>query len=268
MPSSVDFDNGSQLFNIHLDAEGNLNFNANNTNGNGNTKIKVSDDSGTIDIGGSGQFGNLQLKDPSDGNTIFIGASESSADMLMGGSGGRAGRLQLFDSAGLNTIDLEGGPGVLSLGTNGEDGDLLIFDNTGSATIVMNGDPGSIRCVSLTETSDMRLKKGIAPLINALDKILTMRGVRYQWKQERTQSTESSEVTEIGFIGQEMEAVCPELVATDMEGYKSLNYSRLTPILVEAIKEQQNLIQQQMSALQDAIQRIAEIEMNLETKSG
>ncbi len=263
MPSSVNFDNGSQLFNIHLDAEGNLNFNANSTSGNGNTKLKVSDDSGTIDIGGSGQFGNLQLKDPSDGNTIFIGASQNSADMLMGGSGGRDGRLQLFDDAGLNTIDLQGGPGVLSLGTDGEDGDLLIFDNTGSATIVMNGDPGSIRCVSLTETSDMRLKKGIAPLINALDKILTMRGVRYQWKQERAES----EVTEIGFIGQEMEAVCPELVATDTEGYKSLNYSRLTPILVEAIKEQQNLIQQQMSALQDALQRIAQIEMNLETKS-
>ena len=57
-----------------------------------------------------------------------------------------------------------------------------------------------------------------------------------------------------------METVCPEIVSTDSEGYKSLNYSRLTPILVEAIKEQQKLIQRQASAFQEAVERIAWIE--------
>lgn len=57
-----------------------------------------------------------------------------------------------------------------------------------------------------------------------------------------------------------MESACPEIVSTDTEGYKSINYTRLTPILVGAIKEQQQFIQRQAVALEDALQKIARIE--------
>ena len=42
---------------------------------------------------------------------------------------------------------------------------------------------------------------------------------------------------QIGLIAQEVEKIYPELVLTDVDGYKSVDYSKLTPILVEAIKE-------------------------------
>ena len=44
---------------------------------------------------------------------------------------------------------------------------------------------------------------------------------------------------DIGFIAQELEIIYPELVKTGSNGYKSVDYSKLTPILVEAIKAQQ-----------------------------
>ena len=158
-----------------------------------------------------------------------------------------------------------GSDGKLSLGTNGQDGDLKILNSAGIVTIEMNGNTGIIDAANVREKSDVRLKKDIAPLLNALDKVLALRGVRYQWKQEGAQRIANSEASQIGFIGQEMETVCPELVATDAEGYKSLNYSRITPILVEAIKEQHQIIYQQASELKEALSRIAKLENHLQT---
>jgi Chaperone of endosialidase len=103
--------------------------------------------------------------------------------------------------------------------------------------------------------------------LNALDKVLAMRGVRYQRKQEDSPKRAFSAESQIGFIGQEMESICPEIVSTDSEGYKSLNYTRLTPILVEAIKEQQQFIQRQAAALGEAFEKIARIEIAMKEQS-
>jgi hypothetical protein len=54
---------------------------------------------------------------------------------------------------------------------------------------------------------------------------------------------------QMGFIAQEVESVLPMVVDTDAEGYKSVQYSKLVPLLVEAIKQQQALILKQQSAL-------------------
>lgn len=196
--SSVNFNNGTQLFNIDLDSEGNLNFNANDIDGRGSTRLSISDNNAQLTIGGSGEFGDLQLR-----------------------------------------------------------------DGRGSVSIRLNGSTGNCSCTSLTETSDLRLKKDIAPLVNALDKVLSLRGVHYQWNHNDSSKKLFNEEPQIGFIGQEMETVCPELVSTDDEGYKSLNYSRLTPILVEAIKEQQQLIHEQKLVLEEAMKKIVQIEATL-----
>jgi hypothetical protein len=50
--------------------------------------------------------------------------------------------------------------------------------------------------------------------------------------------------SQFGFIAQEFEKVIPELVRTDKDGYKSIDYVKLTPILVVAIQEQQKQIEE------------------------
>jgi hypothetical protein len=93
-------------------------------------------------------------------------------------------------------------------------------------------------------SSDIRYKKDITPLTNALNNVMQLRGVNYFWKTKEFPEKQFPDTKQIGFIAQELEKVYPEVVFTDKDGYKSVDYSRLTPILVEAIKDQQKIIQQ------------------------
>jgi Chaperone of endosialidase/Head domain of trimeric autotransporter adhesin len=90
--------------------------------------------------------------------------------------------------------------------------------------------------------SDLRYKKNITSLNNSLDNILKINGVRYDFKKEEFIERNFSDKNQIGFIAQEIERILPEMVFTDEKGYKSVDYARLTPVLVEAMKEQQKMI--------------------------
>jgi len=61
--------------------------------------------------------------------------------------------------------------------------------------------------------------------------------------------------TQLGFIAQEFEKVIPELVRTDENGYKSIDYVKLTPVLVEAIREQQKQIDELKQLVQSLIHK-------------
>ena len=65
--------------------------------------------------------------------------------------------------------------------------------------------------------------------------------------------------TNLGFIAQEMEQVIPELVVENAEGYKSVDYSSMTAVLTEAMKEQQTIIEQQEARIGNLEERLAEI---------
>ena len=84
--------------------------------------------------------------------------------------------------------------------------------------------------------SDRRYKKNISKLDNSLDKVMRLRGVRFDLKEEA--SIESGHGKHVGVIAQELEGEYPELVVTDEEtGYKAVAYDKLTAILIEAVKE-------------------------------
>ncbi|MGQ4646599.1 tail fiber domain-containing protein [Lyngbya aestuarii] len=117
---------------------------------------------------------------------------------------------------------------------------------------------------NVSSASDLRYKQDITPLRDALETVLAMQGVRYQWKPEVFLEQQLDEESQIGFIGQEVETLCPEVVFTNSEGYKFLDYSRLTPLLVEAIKEQQQLIEQQKLVLEKALAKIGQLEATLQ----
>jgi hypothetical protein len=101
--------------------------------------------------------------------------------------------------------------------------------------------------------SDMRLKKNIATIDGALGKIMTMRGVNYDMRDEILMKGEIEEGKDFdaealknqsGFIAQELLEVYPEVVTYDEEkGYYAVQYDGVIPVLVEAMKEQQNQIE-------------------------
>jgi hypothetical protein len=85
---------------------------------------------------------------------------------------------------------------------------------------------------ALSQNSDRRLKRDIASLPPSLDKINSLKGYHYFWK-----NVEKDQNLQTGLVAQEVETIFPELVTTDGEGYKSVNYIGLIPHMIESIKE-------------------------------
>lgn len=86
-----------------------------------------------------------------------------------------------------------------------------------------------------TVPSDRRLKKNIKPLKVALDKMLKLHGVTYQWKEPEKFGNMAGNY--MGLIGQEVEKVFPEWVGTDKDGYKNLTVGGFEALTAEAIRE-------------------------------
>ncbi len=79
-------------------------------------------------------------------------------------------------------------------------------------------------------------------LTDVTEKLSLIRGVYFDWDLSENTGLLLKEGRQIGIIAQEIEKVYPELVMTNDQGYKMVDYSKLTPVLLEAVKEQQQQI--------------------------
>lgn len=110
-------------------------------------------------------------------------------------------------------------------------------------TVVIPGTniTGSYQASGWQHSSDARLKDNVVTIESALTKVQGLRGVSFDWKDN------TGEGKQLGFIAQEARQVVPEVVS-GVEGdvakgeTLSMNYANVTPLLVEAIKEQQAII--------------------------
>ncbi len=95
---------------------------------------------------------------------------------------------------------------------------------------------GGIRCIgAVNTTSDARYKTNVEPLSDALDKVVRLRGVAFDWKRAEFPKIDFSARRQIGFIAQEVREVLPEVVSEDHEGYLSIGYSAIVPVLADAV---------------------------------
>jgi hypothetical protein len=88
---------------------------------------------------------------------------------------------------------------------------------------------------TVTANSDIKLKANIKTISDALNKVLSLRGVEYD-------RVDMNNEHQIGVIAQEIESVIPEVVVENSNGIKSVAYGNITAVLIEAIKEQQQTI--------------------------
>lgn len=89
-------------------------------------------------------------------------------------------------------------------------------------------------------TSDKRLKENVVRIGDALEKIRWLRGVEFNWKKDVISDMPHvgpKPDHDIGLIAQEVEKVYPQVVTEREDGYKAVDYARLVPVLLEAIKE-------------------------------
>jgi hypothetical protein len=108
----------------------------------------------------------------------------------------------------------------------GDGTDLFSFTQGGDLTLRYLNTQG------VNDISDERLKENIQTVPAALDKVMQLRGVSFDWRDEPGGSV-------LGVVAQEVEAVVPEMVHTNEDGYKSVGYSQISALLIEAVKEQQ-----------------------------
>jgi len=93
------------------------------------------------------------------------------------------------------------------------------------------------RIVSTTGTygsSDIRLKKNVAPIAGGLDELLKLRGVTYEWTNPEEHANQTG--IQRGFIAQEVEKVFPGWVGQDPKGFKTLSVQQIEALEVESIR--------------------------------
>ena len=181
----------------------------------GSKKIETTS-SGVTVTGDLTCTGNLDLPDDSD---ILLGDNDEF-------------RIFHDESNGLNYIQpFNNGPLILK----GSSDTLAKFIADGAAELYFDGSKkfettssGITVTGTVTETSDIAYKSDIKPITNTLDKIQQITGYKYR--------LDNSSIDSMGVIAQDVEKVFPELVHGD-EGNKTLQYSGLIGVLVEAVKD-------------------------------
>ena len=112
--------------------------------------------------------------------------------------------------------------GDIRVGTTGTNGCLKDFSGAGIAG---------------TCSSDLRLKKDITPFGSVLNQLTALQPVHYFWRASEFPDRHFGTSRADGLIAQDVEQILPDLVVTDSDGYKAVNYSKLPLLTVEAVKE-------------------------------
>ena len=89
---------------------------------------------------------------------------------------------------------------------------------------------------SITNASDIRLKKNIVPLTSVLDKVDNLRTVLFNYTYSNT------DTEHLGFIAQDFVDTFPQLVKQTMDGYYTLDYLKVTVLLMKCIQELKSMI--------------------------
>lgn len=190
----------------------------------------------------------------------------------------------LLFSAAVDGIEFRGFGGFRwSTGTGGAS-ERMRMDASGNLAI--GGAPnaaykldvnGVIRATNVVFGSDRRLKTEIRPLAGALDDLERLHGVSFAWRPEAAVLGYAPGARDLGLIAQDVAAVYPELVVSAdgtlgsdgvaVPGYLAVDYARLAPVLVEALKQLRDEKDAEIAGLErrNAAQtrRIAELEGRL-----
>ncbi|MES1215175.1 MAG: tail fiber domain-containing protein [Bacteroidota bacterium] len=130
--------------------------------------------------------------------------------------------------------------------TNG--GNVGIGTNAPGMKLTVNG---NILAYGSITPSDIRYKKNLVPVNNALKKLMSISGYYYSFKANEFPDMGFDTKKQIGVIAQDVEKVAPEVVITLQNGYKAVDYPKLIPLMIEGMKEQQQMIEKQQMQIDE-----------------
>jgi len=147
------------------------------------------------------------------------------------------------------TLTIPDATGTIAIGQQVLTSSNVQFANTQLSSLgvgtASSGNAGEIRAtgnIFAFYTSDKNLKENIVAIPNALQKVDQIRGVTFDWTDAEITKRGGEDgyfirKNDVGVIAQEVEAVLPEVVGTNGDGYKAVKYELIIPLLIEAIKE-------------------------------
>ena len=182
--------------------------------------------SGNVGIGTS-PAGGLHVDRPevASGSALGVllgGGTSGNPSIELRGSG-KTPYIDFVEASSLDyTIRLisSGGPLNLNYGGPAASKPTYVLGVDGGITAT-----GQVRANGVVLTSDARFKQRVRPLGGALAGVLALRGVRYEWNALGVKHGGTAGAPQVGVLAQEVEKVYPELVSTDKDGYKAVNYA-------------------------------------------
>lgn len=189
-------------------------------------------DNGNVGIGTTNPIGTLDVR--------------SNGIIKLGLEGNGGGQLILSNNTNDNKVFLE----AFSVDGNGNASELLLTGrNSGpvpqitlvanstvaTGNLTVNGFAFKPGGGSWGNSSDLRLKKKIEPLTGALEKLLQLRGVCFEWVEPEKMGNQHG--LQRGLIAQEVEPVFPEWISADTDGYKLLCIMGFEALMIEALRE-------------------------------
>uniref|UniRef100_UPI0040495640 tail fiber domain-containing protein n=1 Tax=Fulvivirga sp. TaxID=1931237 RepID=UPI0040495640 len=207
-----------------------------------------------------GSFINLNAGSE-DGAALYASSTSTAANWGIGliAEGNFVG-VQAFGGAG--------GTSALAADANGaayaatfEGGNVGIGTTSPGFTLEVNGGVAGVG--AYVDLSDKRFKKDVAPISDGLDKILALQGITYNWDNTLNPSLNLDNKNHIGFLAQDVEKVLPQIVHTGDDELKTkrVEYSSVVPVLVEAIKDQQQIIDSQKQQIENLTVKLKEMEV-------
>ena len=192
-----------------------------------------------IDGEAASDYSGRSVSIDSDGSHVAIGADYND------GAGSDAGNVRVWAPYGIIVINPDNLTTATSLTTSGATTagsltvDSVVIDGTtighSSDSDLMTLASGSLTVAGdVTISSDARLKSNIVALGPTLISLLQLEAKSYTMKNDAEQKQK------IGLLAQEVQKVFPELVSEDNNGMLAVNYQALVPVLINALKEQEN----------------------------
>ncbi len=236
---------------------GNITFSTKNPATGVQERMRVTEE-GRLGVGISSPTSLLHTKSSSLGSANVFTMAADSAD-----PGGKLGAIVMsrynYDPSGTaaEVVFWRGGggsDGEISLATNpGNTGvsatERLRITSSGSVgiglsspsyTLHVNG--GVAGNAAYVNTSDERLKRGVASIPDALNKLTSLDGVYYYWRKNEFPEMKLSSRREMGIIAQEVEKIFPEAIFKDKKGFRSVAYSMLIAPIIESIKALKEMV--------------------------
>ena len=167
------------------------------------------------------------------------------------------GTLGVTGSTTLSDLNVTGSVGI---GTTTPAEKLQVWGD------VRIGAGGTLGCINAADgtriagscSSDVRFKKDIQPIPKVLDRLTEMEVVNYKWRVEEYPEKHFGRSSQTGLIAQEVEILMPELVGEDEAGYKTVNYSKLSLMLLQGIRELKEKTDTEIENLKEVIKELQE----------